>query len=112
MLIGQFEKQDNDFTGSIETLGLTAHDVHFEAVEPKNDKAPSYIVHVGDSAIGAAWKKTSNDGKPYLSVKLDSPVFAAPIQAALVKVNDTYHLAWSRPRARPAEDDSTNDAEF
>ena len=93
-------------------MGLTAQDVHFEAVEPKNDKAPAYVVHVGNSAIGAAWKKTSNAGKPYLSVKLDSPVFAAPIQCALVKTDDAYHLAWSRPRVGTADEDGSTPSEF
>lgn len=107
MFIGRFQKHENDFIGSIHTLGLTALDVVFEAVEPKNDKAPSYIVSVEGSAVGAAWKKTSGEGRAYLSVKLDGPTFPVPIQCALVKVDDAYHLAWSRPRARPAEDEGT-----
>lgn len=76
-------------------MGLIAQDVAFQAVGSKNDKTPSCIVHVGDSTIGAAWKKANNEGKSYLSVKLDGPTFAAPIQCALVKVDNASHLAWS-----------------
>lgn len=47
--------------------------------------------------VGAAWKKTSKKGRPYLSVKLDGPTLAAPIQCALTEQTDgSYHLIWRR----------------
>ncbi|MFY9700322.1 MAG: DUF736 domain-containing protein, partial [Rhodoplanes sp.] len=46
--------------------------------------------------FGAAWRKTSNEGREYLSVKLDDPSFPAPIYASLVEVDDGLSLIWSR----------------
>jgi uncharacterized protein (DUF736 family) len=48
--------------------------------------------------FGAAWKKTSGEGREYLSVKLDDPSFPAPIYATLIESDEpgTYSLIWSR----------------
>jgi uncharacterized protein (DUF736 family) len=54
-------------------------------------------VFAGAVEMGAAWKKTSNEGRNYLSVKLDDPSFPAPIYATLVEEeDDTHGLIWSR----------------
>jgi len=51
--------------------------------------------------IGAGWKRQSAANKPYISVKLDDPSFAAPLNARLVDAdNGTAQLYWSR---RPNE---------
>ena len=64
-----------------------------------NDNAPSHRVFVGRAEIGAAWPKRSNEGRDYLSVKLDDPSFNAPIFANLFDGDDdTYNLIWSRGR--------------
>jgi len=51
-----------------------------------------------NTEFGAAWKKTSNEGRAYLSVKLDDPSFPAPIYATMVEGEeaDSYSLIWSR----------------
>jgi uncharacterized protein (DUF736 family) len=51
-----------------------------------------------NTEFGAAWKKTSNAGREYISVKLDDPSFPAPIYASLVEVEgqEGYVLIWSR----------------
>jgi uncharacterized protein (DUF736 family) len=43
-----------------------------------NDNAPSHRVFLGRAEIGAAWPKRSNEGRDYLSVKLDDPSFTPP----------------------------------
>ena len=57
-------------------------------------------VFVGRAEIGAAWTKRSNEGRDYLSVKLDDPSFTAPIFANLFDDEDgkSYNLIWSRAR--------------
>ena len=51
--------------------------------------------------MGAAWEKTSQDKRPYLSVKLDDPSFTAPIFAQLFTgEGDEYDLVWSRQSRR------------
>jgi uncharacterized protein (DUF736 family) len=54
--------------------------------------------------IGAAWKRTSRNGKAYLSVKLDSPMFPAPVNAALFHdKGDDYRLVWTREERKQPE---------
>ena len=55
----------------------------------------------GEIEFGAAWRKTSNEGREYLSVKLDDPSFPTPIYASLVEVEgeDGLSLIWSRRNA-------------
>ena len=50
--------------------------------------------------IGAAWPKRSEEGRDYLSLKLDDPSFNAPIYANLFddEAGEDYTLLWSRAR--------------
>ena len=99
--IGSFKKVDNDFQGEIITLNLKAKGVRIVA-EPNrsNENAPSHRVYVSRVEIGAAWPKRSEEGRDYLSLKLDDPSFTAPIYANLFADEDGegYTLLWSRPR--------------
>ena len=66
-----------------------------------SENAPSHRVLVGRAEIGAAWSKTSNEGRDYLGLKLDDPSFTAPIYANLFDDEDEgYSLIWSRPNRR------------
>jgi uncharacterized protein (DUF736 family) len=100
--IGSFKKVGNDYHGEIATLSLKAKGVRIVAEsKPSNDKAPSHRVFVGrDVEIGAAWSKRSDEGRDYLSLKLDDPSFTAPIYANLFddEGGEGYTLLWSRPR--------------
>jgi uncharacterized protein (DUF736 family) len=95
--IGTFTKSENGFSGQIKTVTLNVK-AKFAPAEKENDKAPDYRIFGGQTELGAAWKKTSNAGREYLSVKLDDPTFPAPIFASLVAVEggDGYALIWSR----------------
>ena len=95
--IGTFTKSENGFSGQIKTVTLNVK-AKFAPSEKENDKAPDYRIFAGQTELGAAWKKTSNAGREYLSVKLDDPTFPAPIFASLVAVEggDGYVLIWSR----------------
>ena len=55
---------------------------------------------IGRAEIGAAWSKRSNEGRDYLSVKLDDPSFTTPIYANLFddEGGETFSLIWSRGR--------------
>ena len=57
---------------------------------------------VGRAEIGAAWAKTSKDGRVYLGLKLDDPSFTAPIYANLLD-DENYSLTWSRPNGRRSD---------
>ena len=99
--IGSFKKVGNDFRGAITTLNLQAKDVRIVA-EPNrtSENAPSHRVYAARAEIGAAWSKRSEEGRDYLSLKLDDPSFTAPIYANLFddEGGEGYTLLWSRPR--------------
>jgi uncharacterized protein (DUF736 family) len=98
--IGTFARTDTGFAGSVKTLTLNVKAVKFTPAEGENENGPDFRVFAGATEFGAAWKKQSDKGNSYLSVKLDDPSFPAPIYASLVET-DTEDLAliWSRRRA-------------
>ena len=101
--IGSFKKSGNEFQGEIVTLSVQTKNVRIvPEANRANDNAPSHRVYVGRAEIGAAWSKRSNEGRDYLSVKLDDPSFNAPIYANLFddEEGDVYNLIWSRPTKR------------
>jgi uncharacterized protein (DUF736 family) len=54
-------------------------------------------VIVSGVEIGAAWRRTSKEGRVYHSIKLDDPSFTAPIYANLFEGDNGDHaLIWSR----------------
>jgi uncharacterized protein (DUF736 family) len=97
--IGTFTKTDNSFAGAVKTLSLNVKTT-FIPTEKESDKAPDYRILAGAVEFGAAWKKTAQNGREYLSVRLDDPSFAAPIFANLIEGEDASHqLIWSRRSA-------------
>jgi len=104
--IGSFKKVGNEFQGEIVTLSVQTKNVRIVAeAERANDNAPTHRVYVGRAEIGAAWAKRSNEGRDYLSVKLDDPSFTAPIFANLFddEGGESYTLIWSRSRKAAGE---------
>lgn len=101
--IGTFKKSGNEYTGDIVTLSVQAKGVRIVPdTNRSGDNAPSHRVYVGRAEIGAAWSKTSNEGRDYLGLKLDDPSFTAPIYANLFddEGEDTFSLIWSQPAKR------------
>ena len=99
--IGSFKKSGSEFQGEIVSLSVQTKGVRIvPETNGANDNAPSHRVYVGRAEIGAAWSKRSNEGRDYLSVKLDDPSFNAPIYANLFDDEDGegYTLIWSRGR--------------
>jgi uncharacterized protein (DUF736 family) len=98
--IGSFKKVGNDYQGEIVTMSVQTKNVRIIPEEAANENAPSHRVFVGRAEIGAAWTKRSNEGRDYLSVKLDDPSFTAPIFANLFDDEDgkSFNLIWSRAR--------------
>ncbi len=99
--IGSFKKAGNEFQGEIVTLSVQSKGVRIVPESNRsNENAPSHRVFVGRAEIGAAWSKRSEEGRDYLSLKLDDPSFTAPIYANLFDDQDGegYTLIWSRAR--------------
>ena len=99
--IGTFTKNGNgEITGTIRTLCLNNVKAKFIPAEKESDKAPDFRILAGAVEFGAAWKKTAQNGREYLSVRLDDPSFAAPIFANLIEGEEANHqLIWSRRSA-------------
>ena len=100
--IGAFKKSGNEYAGEIVTLNVQAQNVRIvPETNQTSENAPSHCILVGRAEIGAAWSKTSNEGRDYLGLKLDDPSFTAPIYANLFDdEDDSYSLIWSRPNRR------------
>jgi uncharacterized protein (DUF736 family) len=107
--IGTFKKSGSEYAGEIVTLSVQAKNVRIVPEEGStSENAPSHRVFVGRAEIGAAWSKRSNEGRDYLSLKLDDPSFTAPIYANLfddasAESEDSYSLIWSRPSRRSGD---------
>ena len=104
--IGSFKKSGNEYQGDIVTLNVQAKGVRIvPEANRSNDNAPSHRVFVGRAEIGAAWSKQSNEGRDYLSLKLDDPSFTAPIFANLFDDpdGDSFTLIWSRSSKKNGE---------
>ena len=108
--IGTFKKTGNEYVGEIVTLNVQAQNVRIvpEDSQP-GENAPSHRVFVGRAEIGAAWSKTSNESRDYLSLKLDDPSFTQPIYANLFDDTvieggeESFSLIWSRARRKNGE---------
>lgn len=99
--IGTFARtEQGSYNGSVKTLTLNVKSVKFVPAEGENEKGPDFRIIAAGVELGAAWKKTSDKGNDYLSVKLDDPSFPAPIYASLVESEgEDLALIWSRRRA-------------
>jgi uncharacterized protein (DUF736 family) len=100
--IGTFKQiGEGEYLGDIFTLSLRATGVRIVPdTGPIRENAPSHRVHIGRVEIGACWSKRSNEGRDYLSAKLDDPSLPAPIYANLFQDEggETFSLIWSRGR--------------
>jgi uncharacterized protein (DUF736 family) len=107
MIIGKFESaEDGAFEGFIQTI-CAGMDLKLIP----NTKGADYTVTTDfDCEAGAAWKRTSNDGKEYVSVRLDSPFLPAPINCALFEQKDgAFRLVWDRLKPKPDDRKSGED---
>jgi len=107
MNIGNFTQNGDGYTGHLRSVGLTLAEVTISPVTAKQGNGPDFAV-LGKYALrhdafelGAAWARTSKEGKAYLSVKLDGPTLAAPIYCALIRQQDgSFALIWNRDSRR------------
>ncbi len=107
------KQKDGGFLGTLSTLALHAAKIAFAPVENPTDKGPVYRVLLGESEIGAGWKRTSKAGNAYISVKLDDPSFARPIYCVLVKSEQAgYTLQWDRQTPKKNGQQNSDTSEF
>ena len=109
--IGTFTAEKDGYTGQLRTLTLNVKVKLVPNDKGDSESAPDFRLQAAGHDIGAAWKKTSEAGRPYVSVTLDDPSFPATVYARLIEGEDgTHDLIWSRssprrpdgpPRPRP-----------
>lgn len=96
--IGTFTKLEDGFNGALRTITLNVK-CKIVPITKDGDKGPDYRVLAGVTEIGAAWKRQSKANRNYLSVRLDDPMFPAPVNARLIdEGQDALSLYWSRGR--------------
>ncbi|KRE89710.1 hypothetical protein ASG87_03850 [Frateuria sp. Soil773] len=101
--IGNFTAEKDGFTGTLRTLTLNAKAKLVPNDKGDSENAPDFRLQAAGHDIGAAWKKTSEAGRDYLSVTLDDPSFPAPIYARLIEDEGGVHrLIWSRSKPQAA----------
>ncbi|MCX5565813.1 DUF736 domain-containing protein [Alcaligenes phenolicus] len=101
--IGTFTADKDGYTGTLRTLTLNVKVKLVPNDKGENDKAPDYRLQAANNDIGAAWQKTSEAGREYLSVTLDDPSFPATVYARLIENEDgTHDLLWSRSKPQAA----------
>jgi uncharacterized protein (DUF736 family) len=110
MMIGKFEKEDDGYRGRIFSRERCGRVITFRPISVEQDDGPDFVVvsetEDGDelNEIGAAWKRTSSKGKPYLLVKLHRPTFWGGAHCALLEQQDgTFGLTWKRTQLRAEE---------
>ena len=116
MIIGNFSYDvDSDtYAGEITTLTLQRSNVELRPTGKTGDKEPDYrIVQECDGGItefGAAWKRSSGNGRDFLSISLDDPALPASLNAALFPDKDVanaFNLVWNRPEPQVLKAEAT-----
>jgi len=82
MNIGTFTATKDGYTGTLRTLTLNVKAKLVPNAKGDKENSPDFRLQASGHDIGAAWKKTSEAGRDYLSVTLDDPSFAAAVYAA------------------------------
>jgi uncharacterized protein (DUF736 family) len=75
LIIGQFTKPENVFTGKLETLGIKATITLQPNDDKQKDNQPDYIVLHGQNEIGVAWER-ADDRDSYVSIAFEEPSLA------------------------------------
>jgi uncharacterized protein (DUF736 family) len=108
MIIGNFsyDRTSDTYSGEIKTLTFHRAGVVLRPAQKSGEKGPDYrVIEQGANGtveFGAAWKRTSERGQPFLSIVLDDPVLASSLNAALLlrSGDDAATLVWSRAQRK------------
>lgn len=108
MIIGNFIHNSNIDTYSGEIMSLTIYltSVIIRPNDKESYKEPDYRVlqqfNDDEVELGAAWKRTSDRGRDFLSITLDDPTLPAALSAALFHSDEGERatLVWQRQNRR------------
>ncbi len=102
-----FKLTDDGYSGRVRLFGIDEV-VTLVPAEPSDaDKAPDFRVLLDDEhgpRVGAAWKDVGERAGDYVSLEIESPLFAGQnLRAHLFRADEegsAFRLSISRPRAR------------
>jgi uncharacterized protein (DUF736 family) len=105
MIIGNvsYDPERDIYSGDIITLTLHRGNVVLRPIDKSGEKGPDYRIvqeqESGTVEFGAAWKRSSERGRDFLSIVLDDPALPSSLNAALFPSDrdDTATLVWQRP---------------
>jgi uncharacterized protein (DUF736 family) len=89
MIIGNFiyDSQRDVYRGEIATLTVQRGSIILRPTDKVGDREPDYRIvqerEGGVVELGAAWKRSSEKGRSFLSVMLDDPALPGALNAAL-----------------------------
>src|SRR3546814_3063653 len=99
--------RSDGYSGRIRMVGIDEAVIIVPAEPNDAENAPNYRVHLDEEAgpeIGAGWKRVGEKAGDYVSIEIDSAIFAGPpLRANLFRADDdgtTFNLSWNRPRPR------------
>ncbi|OHT20069.1 DUF736 domain-containing protein [Edaphosphingomonas haloaromaticamans] len=102
-----FKPTADGYSGRIRLLGIDEALVLVPADQSDAENAPDYRVLLDDAngpRIGAGWKEVGEKAGEYVSMEIESPLFAQQsLRAHLFRVDDegtAFRLSISRPRSR------------
>lgn len=98
LVIGEFTKSENVFTGKLDTLAIKATITLQPNDDKEKDSHPDFIVLHGQHEIGVAWER-SDDRGAYISVAFEEPSLA-PGFYTLVKSQrgiSAYDMLYRKP---------------
>ena len=83
--IGTFTADKDGFAGTLRTLTLNVKVKAGAQRQGRQREGPDFRLQAASHDIGAAWKKTSEAGREYISVTLDDPSFPSTVYARLIE---------------------------
>ncbi|AJA10883.1 MULTISPECIES: DUF736 domain-containing protein [Sphingomonadales] len=102
-----FKPTDDGYTGRIRLFGIDEVIALVPAEPSDAEKAPDFRVLLDDEhgpRVGAAWKDVGERAGDYVSLEIESPLFAGQtLRAHLFRTDDegsAFRLSVSRPRVR------------
>src|SRR3546814_8930285 len=91
MYAGTFKPTADGYSGRIRMFGINEAIIVVPAEPNDAENAPDYRVHLDEEAgpeIGAGWKRVGEKAGDYMSIEIDSAIFAGtPLRANLFRAD-------------------------
>lgn len=100
LILGEFTKTENGFTGKLETLAIKGATITLQPnSEKEKENHPDYLVLHGQREIGVAWERSDDWSGRFVSIAFEEPSLASG-SYKLVKSQHSvsaYDLLYRKP---------------